>query len=99
MSFETEECNGICLYAADIGVPEAGDVVAYSHPDCPAHGDPVEEDPDAEVCGAGEETLRYVRESDVDSGCCHPARASCPWSGVKVGNCCYPLSDVCPEHC
>lgn len=34
------ECGGICLYAADIGVPEAGNVVAYAHPDCPAHGDP-----------------------------------------------------------
>ena len=33
------ECNGICLYAADIGVPEAGNVVAYAHPDCEAHGD------------------------------------------------------------
>lgn len=34
------ECNGICLYGADIGVPEHGGV-AYPHPDCPEHGDPV----------------------------------------------------------
>lgn len=59
------ECNGICLYAADIGVPEAGDVVAYAHPDCPAHGDPQGEDPDADVCGGGDESLRYVREEDM----------------------------------
>lgn len=39
MSKSETECNGICLYAADIGVPEAGDVVAYAHPDCPEHGD------------------------------------------------------------
>lgn len=60
-----EECNGICLYAADIGVPEAGDIVAYAHPDCPAHGDPLENDPAADVCGGGDESLRLVREEDV----------------------------------
>jgi hypothetical protein len=37
------ECNGICLYAADIGVPEAGNVVAYAHPDCPEHGEELPE--------------------------------------------------------
>lgn len=31
------ECNGICLYGSDLGVPSSG--VAYAHPDCPAHGD------------------------------------------------------------
>lgn len=34
------ECNGICLFGGDIGVPEYGGV-AYAHPDCPEHGDPV----------------------------------------------------------
>jgi len=58
-----EECNGICLYAADIGVPEAGNVVAYAHPDCPAHGDPLGKEPD--VCGGGDESLRFVREEEV----------------------------------
>jgi len=64
---EKEECNGICLYAADIGVPEAGDVVAYAHPDCPLHGDPQQEEPEAETCGGGDESLRFVREEDVTS--------------------------------
>lgn len=59
------ECNGICLYAADIGVPEAGDVVAYAHPDCPAHGDPLNEDPETDVCKGGDEDRRLVREEDV----------------------------------
>ena len=58
-----KECNGVCLYAEDIGVPEAGNVVAYAHPDCPAHGDPLMEEPD--VCGGGDESLRFVREDDV----------------------------------
>lgn len=58
------ECNGICLSAADIGVPEAGDVIAYAHPDCPEHGDPLTE-LEADVCGGGDEHLRYVREEDV----------------------------------
>lgn len=62
---EEPECNDICLWAADIGVPEAGNVVAYAHPDCPAHGDPQPEDPDEEVCGGGDESLRYIREEDV----------------------------------
>lgn len=62
---EEPECNGICLWAADIGVPEAGNVVAYAHPDCPAHGDPQPEDPNEEVCGGGDESLRYIREEDV----------------------------------
>ncbi len=57
-------CNGICLYAADIGVPEAGNVVAYAHPDCPEHGYPQEENPEESICGDGEEDLRYVREED-----------------------------------
>lgn len=59
------ECNGICLTAADIGVPEAGDVVAYAHPDCPEHGDPLEDNENTDTCGGGDETLRYVREADV----------------------------------
>lgn len=62
---EPPECNGICLSAADIGVPEAGDVIAYAHPDCPEHGDPLNDEPDAEVCGGGDESRRYVREEDV----------------------------------
>lgn len=31
------ECNGICLYGSDLGVPSSG--VAYAHPDCPEHGE------------------------------------------------------------
>lgn len=34
---EDPECNGMCLTAADIGVPASG--IAYAHPDCPEHGD------------------------------------------------------------
>lgn len=60
------ECNGICLTPADIGLPEfsyAG--IAYAHPDCPLHGDPIPEDSDEYVCSPGEaEGLRYVREED-----------------------------------
>lgn len=63
MSDETE-CIGVCLSAYDIGVPEAGDMIAYAHPDCPAHGDPLDGHPGEDVCGGGDETLRYVREED-----------------------------------
>lgn len=60
------ECNGICLTAADIGVPACGgDMIAYAHPDCPVHGDPVLNDPSQYICGDGDESLRYVREEDV----------------------------------
>lgn len=67
MSAEAE-CSGICLTPGDIGLPEydGPDVVAYAHPDCPAHGDPLEDNPEADVCGGGDEALRYVREEDVD---------------------------------
>ncbi|QDN64396.1 hypothetical protein [Streptomyces sp. S1D4-14] len=61
----TAECNGICLSASDIGVGEYGDMIAYAHPDCPEHGDPLEDDPAAEICGGGDESQRYVREEDV----------------------------------
>lgn len=59
-----KDCNGICLTASDIGLGEYGDVVAYAHPDCPEHGDPAQEF-EADVCGGGDESLRYVREEDV----------------------------------
>lgn len=61
------ECNGICLTASDIGLPEyhqPGDV-AYAHPDCPEHGDPLLDSDEADTCGGGDESLRYVREEDV----------------------------------
>lgn len=59
------ECNGICLYGADLGIPEFGGV-AYAHPDCPEHGAlDYYEDPDAETCDPSNESLRYVREGDV----------------------------------
>jgi len=61
----TSQCNGICLSAGDIGVPEAGDVIAYAHPDCPEHGDPLQDNENTQTCGGGDETLRYVREEDV----------------------------------
>lgn len=62
-----DDCNGICLTAADIGLGEYGNVVAYAHPDCPEHGSPVEEyEADRDVCGGGDESLRYVREEDMD---------------------------------
>ncbi len=41
---DEKECNGICLYGADLGIPEYSDV-AYAHPDCPEHGDPMAEEP------------------------------------------------------
>jgi hypothetical protein len=39
MTYEEDECNGICLTAADIGLSEFSRTgeVAYAHPDCPAH--------------------------------------------------------------
>lgn len=62
-------CNGICMTAADIGLGEYGDMVAYAHPDCPEHGDPMDAEPDEDVCDAGGlEDLRYVREEDVAGG-------------------------------
>lgn len=36
------ECWFPCLTASDIGVPEAGDMIAYAHPQCPVHGSPVD---------------------------------------------------------
>lgn len=64
---EELECNGICLSAADIGLPEYSGI-AYAHPDCPEHGDPMEEEPDADICRGGDESLRYVREEDMEFG-------------------------------
>lgn len=59
-------CNGICLSGGDLGVPEYGGI-AYAHPDCELHGDPLEEWEDADVCVPGEaEGLRYVREEDME---------------------------------
>lgn len=40
------DCDGLCVYAADIGVPSYG--VAYAHPGCPAHS------PEVEECGCGQ---------------------------------------------
>ena len=31
------ECDGLCVTAADIGVPTTPGAVAYPHPGCPAH--------------------------------------------------------------
>lgn len=63
------ECEYPCLSAADIGVPEAGDVIAYAHPDCPEHGYPQEEYPELYVCIPGyDETQPYVREEDIGHG-------------------------------
>jgi hypothetical protein len=60
------ECNGICLTGADLGVPEYGGI-AYAHPDCPEHGDPLEDGDELYICEPGEaEDLRYVREEDVE---------------------------------
>ena len=41
-------CNGICLTPADIGLPEYSGpgVVAYAHPDCPEHGDRLDNEED-----------------------------------------------------
>lgn len=66
MSTVEAECNGICLSASDIGVGEYGDMIAYAHPDCPEHGDPLEDDENTETCGGGDESLRYVREEDIE---------------------------------
>ncbi len=65
--YDEDECNGICLTAADIGVPEyGGGMIAYAHPDCPEHGDPQEEWEDIDGCIADwDENLRYVREEDM----------------------------------
>jgi hypothetical protein len=34
--FDQPQCNGICLFGSDIGVPS--DAIAYAHPDCELHG-------------------------------------------------------------
>lgn len=61
-------CNGICLTPADIGLPEYGGprVIAYAHPDCPEHGDPLDDFPELDLCDGGDETCRYVREEDCE---------------------------------
>lgn len=60
------ECNGICLSGADLGVPEYGGI-AYAHPDCPEHGDPLEDTEELYICEPGvAEDLRYVREEDCN---------------------------------
>jgi hypothetical protein len=41
-----EVCDGLCVTAADIGLPECGDMVAYPHPSCPLHAP-------CEVCECG----------------------------------------------
>jgi hypothetical protein len=64
------ECNGICLSAADIGLPEYSrpGEVAYAHPDCPEHGDPLE-DREQDICIPGyDEGAQYVREEDIGHG-------------------------------
>lgn len=44
---DDDQCNGICLTPADIGLPEYGSAgIAYAHPDCPEHGDPWDDVPD-----------------------------------------------------
>lgn len=62
-----DECNGICMSAADIGLDEYGSMIAYPHPDCPEHGDPVHDGPELETCSPGEdEDARYVRAEDME---------------------------------
>lgn len=34
---EKDRCNGVCMSAADIGLPEYGGM-AYPDPECPEHG-------------------------------------------------------------
>ncbi len=61
-----DECNGWCLTPADLGLPEYGYAgIAYAHPDCPDHGEPLDSEPSEHVCGGGDESLRYVREEDI----------------------------------
>lgn len=45
---DDDECNGICLTPSDLGLPEydGPGVVAYAHPDCPEHGNPVDDTQD-----------------------------------------------------
>lgn len=44
---EDDRCNGICLTPADIGLPEYSSAgIAYAHPDCPEHGDPLDNQQD-----------------------------------------------------
>jgi hypothetical protein len=40
---DPDECNGMCMTGADVGVPEYGHLIAYAHPDCPIHGDKSED--------------------------------------------------------
>lgn len=48
MKVTDELCNGICMSAAEIGLP-GGSQVAYAHPNCEAHGDGPFEPPTADV--------------------------------------------------
>jgi hypothetical protein len=40
---DPDECNGMCMTGADVGLPEYGHLIAYAHPDCPIHGDKSED--------------------------------------------------------
>lgn len=47
-------CNGICLTPADLGLPEYSGpgAVAYAHPDCPEHGDTLDDSEDTAYADA-----------------------------------------------
>lgn len=74
MADPSPPCNGICLTAADVGVPVSG--IAYPHPTCPAHGDaPDHPFEHAETDGHGHELCRCgaVREAHWEQAPCgHP---------------------------
>lgn len=79
----TEECSGICLTPADIGLPEYGGpgVVAYSHPDCPQHGDPSEPEPPM--------TPEEEEQAPEDT----------EWSCANEHGCTRLLEDACHQGC
>lgn len=38
---ELQPCNGLCVTATEVGLPEYGFGIVYAHPECSVHGSPV----------------------------------------------------------
>lgn len=56
MSSRTEDIDcGMCVRASDIGVPVAGNPIAYAHPGCRDHGNCPAFVPGGGIDGAGRE--------------------------------------------
>jgi len=94
------QCNGICLWPSEIGIPMVTANPAYPHPDCPAHGSSdlarMERgelrapDPACPTChGSG--LAPYNHPCSGCSGVVSPAHE--PTCGTQPCPCMHPLTD------